>query len=165
MAKTRPLAAGNNLPARRRSAAAARARGFTLIELLVVVSLILLCSVGVVLSLHGAQDQRVARDAQRLAVLLESARAQSRAAGAPVQWRALPGGFVFDGLVRGALPGKWLDEATAPEPGTSLQLGPEPIIGAQAVTLGNAQEPGMHWRVASDGVHAFVAEPLAQGQP
>ena len=134
--------------------------GFTLVELLVVLSIIALATAGVALAVRGDSGQRSARDAQRLAALLESARAQSRATGALVQWRVLAQGFVFDGLDKNAIPTQWLDSQTTAQSAAPLELGPEPMIGPQSVMVRNAQEPGFAWSVATDGLHPFVAQPV-----
>ena len=39
-----------------------------------------------------------------------------------------------------------------------LELGPEPIVGAQSVTLGNRQQGGVAWRVATDGLRPFSVQ-------
>ena len=89
-----------------------RARGFTLLELLVVVSIMALATAGVGLALRDGSQQSLEREGERLAALLESARAQSRASGVLVRWRAVEGGFRFDGLRAGTLPTQWLDNST-----------------------------------------------------
>ena len=61
-----------------------RASGFTLLELLVVIALIGIATAGVSLSLRDSGDSALERDADRLAVLLETARAQARASGLAV---------------------------------------------------------------------------------
>ncbi|MBA4218207.1 MAG: prepilin-type N-terminal cleavage/methylation domain-containing protein [Proteobacteria bacterium] len=127
------------LPARDRS-------GFTLIELLVVVALIAIVSTTVTLALRDPAEMQLEREAQRLAALLETARAESRASGLSVRWvpKGLKSGddFRFEGLPRTLpLPTRWLGEpvavqvenATAQNPGISL--GPEPIIPAQRLRL------------------------------
>jgi len=125
---------------------AGRTGGFTLIELLVVVALVAIASATVSLSLRDPGEQQLEREAQRLAALLEAARAESRASGLTVRW--IPKGnrdgddFRFDGLpptVR--LPTRWLgdpvavqiENASAANPG--LLLGPEPLIPAQRLRL------------------------------
>ncbi len=130
-------------------------RGFTLIELLVVLSIIAIASAGVAFSLRDSAQTSTEREAQRLAALLESARAQSRTRGVAVVWRSTPQGFVFDGLPAGTLPGNWLDANTTAATGSRLELGPEPIIAAQSVSLGNRQQGAVAWRVATDGLHPF----------
>ena len=128
-----------------------RSAGFTLIELLVVIAIIAIASAGVSLALRDSADTQLERDGQRLAALLESARAQSRTSGRAVRWRPVAGGFHFEGLPPDTLPEQWLDPATQVVSGTALQLGPEPIIGPQEVVLGSTALPGRSLRIATDG--------------
>ena len=136
-----------------------RPGGFTLLELLVVVSIIAIATAGVALSLRDSAQARVERDAQRLAALLESGRAQSRMRGVAVQWQSTQSGFRFAGLPEGVLPGTWLDGATVVEAGATLNLGPEPILVPQSVVLSSAARSGTAWRVVTDGLHPFAVEP------
>jgi general secretion pathway protein H len=133
-----------------------RSRGFTLLELLVVVAIIAIASAGVSFALRDSADTQLEREAQRLAALLESARAQSRTSGRPVQWRAVPGGFRFDGLIEDTLPRQWLDPTTEVRGPDLLQLGPEPIIGRQEVVLGSSASQVRSLRVATDGLRPFA---------
>jgi general secretion pathway protein H len=130
--------------------------GFTLLELLVVVAIIAIASAGVSFALRDSADTQLEREAQRLAALLESARAQSRTSGRPVQWRALPDGFRFDGLPADALPQQWLEQTTQVRGPGLLQLGPEPFIGRQEVVLGSSALPGRSLRIATDGLRPFA---------
>jgi general secretion pathway protein H len=140
-------------------------RGFTLLELLVVIAIIAIGTVGVSLALRDPASERLDRDAQRLAMLLEAGRAQSRASGVPVRWLAANDGFVFQGLPPGALPAQWLDADTTARSATAaplvLVLGPEPIIGPQAVLLSSASQPGRTLRVTTDGLRPFTVQPEA----
>lgn len=136
--------------------AARAASGFTLIELLVVVAIIAIASAGVSLALRDSADTQLEREAQRLAALLESGRAQSRTSGRPVQWRAVAGGFNFDGLPADTLPHNWLAASTQVQGAGLLQLGPEPIIGRQEVVLGSSELPGRSLRIATDGLRPFA---------
>ena len=137
---------------------AQRARGFTLIELLVVLSIVAIASAGVAFAMRDSAQTQTEREAQRLAALLESARAQSRTLGVAVVWRSTGQGFRFDGLPAGTLPGNWLDASTTAPVGSQLVLGPDPIIAAQSVTLGNLQQSAVAWRVASDGLRPFAVQ-------
>ena len=143
------LAAGSPERRPRRSA------GFTLLELLVVVAIVALASTGVALAL---------RDGSQVA-LLEAARAKSQTSGVPVQWRATETGFEFSGLPAAALPRGWLDPDTAVAPGASLLLGPEPIIGAQSLTLISRSQVGKTVRIGSDGLRPFALSAALPGAP
>jgi general secretion pathway protein H len=150
----RTSAPGNN--ARGGLVARAVAGGFTLIELLVVVAIIAIASAGVTFALRDSADTQLERDAQRLAALLESARAQSRTTGRPVRWRPVDGGFRFEGLPPDTLPSQWLAPTTIASGGTVLLLGPEPIIGRQQVVLTSSAAVGRSLRVGTDGLRPFA---------
>ena len=136
-----------------------RSRGFTLLELLVVVAIIAIGSAGVAFALRDTEGTRLEREGQRLAALLEAARAQSRLTGVPVRWVPVEGGFRFDGLPERALPQSWLDADTRAAAGAPLLLGPEPIIGPQAVVLLAPGRPEHNVRVATDGLRPFAVAP------
>ena len=133
--------------------------GFTLIELLVVVAIIAIGTAGVSLALRDASASSLEREAQRLAALLESGRAQSRATGRVVTWRATAQGFEFAGVDAGALPAHWLGTDTAVQGTTTLQLGPEPLIEPQGILLVSASQPERMLRVATDGLRPFSVQP------
>jgi general secretion pathway protein H len=147
-------------------ALAPKACGFTLLELLVVIALIAVATAGVSLSLRDSASSALQRDAQRLAALLETGRAQARANGLPVVWRAHTQdsvhGFVFEGLPPPGLPKNWLAESTRAAPGAALSLGPEPLIGPQAVALSNVQAPGQTLWVVTDGLRPFRVQSTSQ---
>ena len=133
--------------------------GFTLLELLVVIAIIAFATAGVTLSMRDGSLTQLEREGERLAALFESARAQSRANGNTVIWRATAeGGFRFDGLPPGALPDHWLNSDTAVRSQAAIQLGPEPIIGPQAVELGSIDQPLRSVRVATDGLRPFAVQ-------
>ena len=140
--------------------------GFTLLELLVVIAIIAVATAGVSLSLRDSSQTALEREAQRLAVLFESARAQSRASGTAVIWRPTVDGFRFEGLQPGALPTRWLEAGTRAGANVAIQLGPEPIIGAQAVDIlsggqGDTQ-PARVLRIATDGLRPFALQTAEQ---
>ncbi len=143
------------------SAAGNEVKGFTLLELMVVVAILALASVGVSLSLRDSGQAQLDMEAQRLAALLESARAQSRTLGVPVIWRPTASGFVFEGT--SALPSQW--QNTDPSAGISasvtrpLLLGPEPLIPPQRVRLWMRSQPERVLWVATDGVRPFAVQP------
>lgn len=137
------------LPCRRRAA------GFTLLELLVVVAIIAIASAGVSFAIRDSAGNTLDREGQRLAALLESARARSRLTGQPVRWVANDAGFRFDGLPEDALPQQWLSADTRVVGRGVLVLGPEPVIGRQAVELTSADRPDRRLLVATDGVRPF----------
>jgi len=130
--------------------------GFTLLELLVVVAIVAIASAGVAFALRDASGAALERDAQRLAALLESARAQSRLTGRAVRWLPTAEGFRFEGLAEDALPRNWLQQDTQVAAPAVLVLGPEPVIGPQAVVLTSAADPQRTLRVATDGLRPFT---------
>ncbi|MDI9233820.1 prepilin-type N-terminal cleavage/methylation domain-containing protein [Limnohabitans lacus] len=146
----RTSAAGNK-PAQTSS------QGFTLLELLVVVALIAIATAGVSLSLRGSADSALERDATRLAALMETARAQSRASGLTVVWRNTPTGFVFEGLPPPGLPQNWLNDSTRAAQPLAVVLGPEPLIAPQSIALVSTQGTSSIWLV-SDGLSPFQVQ-------
>jgi general secretion pathway protein H len=123
--------------------------------LLVVVAIIAIATAGVSFALRDSQATQLEREAQRLAALLESARAQSRSSGVAVRWYPTDGGFRFDGVPPNALPERWLADTTQVRGSATMQLGPEPIIGKQEVVLESTALPGRSLRVATDGLRPF----------
>ena len=95
------------LPALNPFLTARPARGFTLLELLVVISIMALATAGVSIAMRDNGQTVLEREGARLAALLESGRAQSRATGAMVRWRVTEQGFRFEGLPPSALPSQW----------------------------------------------------------
>ena len=157
---------------RRRGAA-----GFTLVELLVVLLLIAMVSGLVGLSLRDGSEARLEREGLRLAALLEAGRAESRASGASVRFELAAadsanlgnGGadedFRFVGLPPARTPpGQWLDrEVSARIDGArALRLGPEPLIGAQRITLSLGER---QLTLATDGLAPFAVPDAAQAAP
>ena len=130
--------------------------GFTLLELLVVVAIMALATAGVGLALRDNGGVLLQREGERLAALLEAGRAQSRASGVAVRWRADAQGFHFDGLPDNALPTHWLDAQTQVNGAGQLWLGPEPLIGPQQITLAHPSWPERSVRVATDGLRPFT---------
>ena len=149
--------------------------GFTLLELLVVVALIAVATAGVSLSLRDSAQSALQRDAERLAVLLETGRAQARANGLPVVWRTQDNSanpvqsFVFEGLPPPGLPKNWLTDTTRARAGSAITLGPEPLIEPQAVALSTAQSatqsPGQTLWVVTDGLRPFKVQNTREQAP
>jgi general secretion pathway protein H len=142
--------------------------GFTLLELLVVVAIMALATAGVSLAMRDGTQSQLERDGQRLAALLESARAQSRMTATTVVWRSTPNGFVFEGLPGAAMPTAWLGADVVATSTAAVVLGPEPIIGPQRIRLASLSQPTRSLSIATDGVRPFtvVADAdLALSQP
>jgi|GEM_PF-274808 len=147
----------------RHDAIALPMRGFTLLELLLVLTIVALATAGVVLALPDNGARQLQREGERLAALLDAARANSRASGQVVRWRAAAAGqgqgFVFEGGSNADMPRHWLHGATHVRgPDAVLWLGPEPLIGAQQVVLLNPTWPQHAVRVATDGLRPFTVE-------
>lgn len=134
-------------------------RGFTLLELLVVVALIAIATAGVSFAIRDSSEALIEREGQRLAALLDTARARSRTLGSPVYWRPTARGFRFDGLQPGALAETWLNEDTVSRGANLLVLGPEPILARQGVII---ELKGRSLLVATDGVRPFAVGPVVQ---
>lgn len=141
-----------------------RSTGFTLLELLVVLAIVAIATAGATLALRDPAASALQRDAQRLAVVLDSGRAQSRARGVGLTWQVASDGFVFAGATPGSLPHNWLDSATQARTRNAVLLGPEPIIGPQEIVLTRADAPKLQWRVWTDGLQPFAAEALQDGE-
>lgn len=144
-------------------------RGFTLLELLIVVAIVALASAGVSLALRDAAQSRLDTQAQRLAALLESARAQSRTLGVPVRWRTTSTGFAWEGLPTtgpSPLPTGWTEPGVSAHSAQPVLLGPEPLIPPQSVRLWLTDAPGRSLQVGTDGVHPFaVQQPTPESTP
>jgi len=134
-------------------------RGFTLLELLVVIAIIAMATAGISFAMPDHAGTQLEREAHRLAALLEAARMHSRARGERVLWQTRPNGFHFAGLPPRTLPDHWLEPGTWVLENTRLQLGPEPLIAPQHITLVSQRHPGLAWRVSTDGLRPFRAEP------
>ena len=135
---------------------------------MVVVAIIALASAVVSLALRDPADAQLEKEGARLAVLFESARAEARASGLNVRWvlrstavEPRPPGdaaadFTFVGLPASAgLPQRWLSEGVSASVigAADVVLGPEPLIGAQRVTL---RLDDSRLTLATDGLGPFV---------
>jgi general secretion pathway protein H len=132
-----------------------KASGFTLIELLVVLAIVAIASAGVVLTLRDNTARDLERDAQRLAAVLASARAQSRMQGTPVWWRPNATGFLIDGLQPAQAAHTWLSPDTQ-SLSPAFVLGPEPVIDAQTIVLQSRQQAATRIGLSTDGLRPFA---------
>ena len=140
--------------------------GFTILELLVVISIMALATAGVSLAIRDNGGQQLEREAERLATLLESARAQARANGSLVVWRPMPQGFRFEGLPPGVkMPMQWLQTPVTVQPATPVVLGPEPLIPRQTITLSLPDNSSPALQLVTDGLRPFKVQSLQGGRP
>lgn len=146
------------------------ALGFTLLELMVVVAIVALATAAVQLSMRGGTHSVLQKDAERLAALLESARTAARITSSPAVWKSTDSGFAFVNLHASpwdpgpasastdpkGWPTRWLDSGTRVAQATTLQLGPEPILGPQWVLLTQGSGNGAEriW-VGTEGLRPF----------
>lgn len=140
-------------------------RGFTLIELLVVMTIVAIAAALVSVALPDRTQDKLDEEAERLAALLESARAEARASGVAARWEpasadaADGANFRFFGLPEAlALPRHWLREGVSAEVigARAVTLGPEPVLPAQRIVLRLADRRAV---LASDGLAPFTAQP------
>ena len=141
-----------------RTSARGSSSGLTLLELLIVVAIVALSAGLVTLALRDPDAGRLDEEAERLAALLEMARAESRVTGTPVRWVPRAGAdfdFVGIGAAR-ALPTRWLDDGTRAridDGGAFVTLGPQAILPPQRIVL----SLGAHRvDVATDGLAPFA---------
>ena len=131
---------------------------------MIVVALIAVAAGVVSLALRDPSSMRLESEAQRLITLLESARAESRASGLAVSW--VPARVDDEAHFRflqvsGAKtetmdrPTHWLDPQVRAEVigAPAVQLGPEPLIGAQRIVLRLANQRLL---LATDGLGPFA---------
>jgi general secretion pathway protein H len=153
-------------------------RGFTLLELLVVLTIIAIGTAGVTFAFRDSQATLLEREAERLSVVLETARVQSRSTGVALVWVPLPQGYAVlqasvlnntQGLqVDSSLINPWLSndlqaqiirtdlQSTQGAQNTaSLLLGPEPMIAPSNVLLSLGQR---QLRIATDGLRPFTVQ-------
>lgn len=127
------------------------------------VALIAIATATVSLSLRDPAAAQLEREAERLAALFETARAESRAAGLSVQWAPVnditDDQFRFDGLpARIVLPRRWLGDpvGVAIAGARVVRLGPEPMIGAQRLQLSLGSQQLL---LSTDGLSPFTVSP------
>ncbi len=160
----RILAVGNRLKKQ-------NANGFTLIELMVVITMIAIATAGVSFALRDNEATLLDREAERLAVVLEAARVQSRSTGMALAWLPLPEGFAVLPAIQlnrsqvnitTSSISPWLSSgmnaqiiSNSNPPARTLLLGAEPMIAPSAVLLSLGQR---RLRVATDGLRPFVVQ-------
>ena len=135
------------------------AAGFTLLEILIVLVIVAIAASAVMLALPDSQRTLLERDAQRLTAMLEAARADARTLGVAATWRGDAQGFMFEGIAHRSGTTAWLSPLQIEPASATLVLGPEPMIGAQAVTLRSSAEPQWAWTITTDGIRAFQMQP------
>jgi general secretion pathway protein H len=148
--------------------------GFTLLELLVVLTIIAIGTAGVTFAFRDSQTTLLEREAERLSVVLETARVQSRSTGVSLAWVPLPQGYAVlqaSALNTGraievdpSLVSPWLSSdlraqvlGANTQNATSLLLGAEPMLAPASVLLSLGQR---QLRIATDGLRPFAVQPV-----
>ena len=154
-------------------------QGFTLIELMVVITLIAIATAGVSFAIRDNEATLLDREADRLSVILETARVQSRSSGVALAWLPLPQGFVVlpanelgarQIQINASNINTWLApgiQAQIVSPAAnseralaqSLLLGAEPMIAPVAVVLSLKER---RLSVATDGLRPFAVQSADQ---
>ena len=145
--------------------------GFTLIALMVVITIIAIGTAGVSFALRDNEATLLDREADRLSVVLEAARVQSRSNGVALAWLPLAQGFVVVPVselsgsqvqidTSGISP--WLSSninariiSNTNAVPSSLSLGPEPMIPPSGVLLSLGER---RLRVVTDGLRPFTVQ-------
>lgn len=155
-----------------------------MLELLVVLMIIAIGSAGVTFAFRDTQSSFLEREAQRLSVVLETARVQSRNSGVALAWLPLPQGFVVlpASVLDGARPlqidaasvSPWLSPqlqaqvvlssvgTSEPRNASRLLLGAEPMIAPATVLLSIGDQ---QLRIATDGLRPFAVQDGAVVKP
>jgi general secretion pathway protein H len=161
----RMLAAGNSH----------KSFGFTLLELLVVLTIIAIGTAGVTFAFRDSQTTLLEREAERLSVVLETARVQSRSTGVSLAWVPLPQGYAVlqasalntgrEIEVDASLVSPWLSSdlrvqvvGANAQSASSLLLGAEPMIAPASVLLSLGQR---QLRITTDGLRPFAVQSVA----
>lgn len=149
-------------------------RGFTLIELMVVITLIAIATAGVSFAIRDNQSTLLDREADRLSVILETARVQSRSSGVSMAWLPLAQGFVvLPAAELSAVPleiaanriSPWLSNdmnvqiVSKSVAARSMLLGAEPMIAPSSVVLSLGARRVL---VATDGLRPFSVQSINQ---
>ena len=147
-------------------------RGFTLIELMVVIALIAIATAGVSFAIRDNESTLLDREADRLSVILETARVQSRSSGVALAWLPLAQGFVVLPAVElkttpleieaGRI-SPWLSSdinvqiVSKSLSARSILLGAEPMIAPSSVILRSGARRVL---VATDGLRPFAVQSM-----
>ena len=129
-------------------------RGFTLLELLLVITIIAIAAAGVSLALRDSAQTQLEMEAQKLAAVLDGARAQARASGVALRWRTTDNGYTL-----GEQATAWQHPGIAAE-SPPLLLPPEPMMARAAVRLWRTAQPERSLWIATDGLRPFTVESL-----
>jgi general secretion pathway protein H len=149
-----------------------KALGFTLLELLVVLTIIAIGSAGVTFAFRDNQATVLEREAERLSVVLETARVQSRSTGVALAWVPLPQGYAVlqastlnttrELQVDASLVSPWQSndlrvqvQGANAQSAASLLLGAEPMIAPASVLLSLGQR---QLRITTDGLRPFAVQ-------
>ena len=122
------------------------------------VAIMAMATAGVGLAMRDSSQTQLEREAQRLAALLESARAQSRMSANPVRWRATATGFAFEGLAgsRACPRTGWAADVRATETRVRACWALSPSSARSAYGWQSLSQPTRSLTIATDGVRPFA---------
>ena len=130
---------------------------------MVVLAIVAVLTGMVALSAQGSSRRHIQQEGERLALWLETTRAQARTQGLGLQARITPAGIDLIGPEAGkpvVTHLNWLQSDTIVIDGNvTLTLGPEPFLPPQQVKLGSSRDPLANVIISTAGASPWRVTP------